>query len=81
MSSKNLSRRLDRLEAELAPAINPEVLTITVTRIGEPDRTIELQLKNRLAGGDHGSRAVGTRRERSPGGSTHRRGAAKRASA
>jgi hypothetical protein len=45
MSSKNLSRRLERLEAELAPDVNPQVLTITVTRIGEPDRTIELQLK------------------------------------
>ena len=45
MSSKNLSRRLERLEAELAPARDPEVLKITVTRIGAPDRTIELQLK------------------------------------
>jgi hypothetical protein len=34
MSSKNLSRRLERLEAELAPDVNPQVLTITVTRIG-----------------------------------------------
>lgn len=45
MSSKNLSRRLERLEAELAPARDPEVLTITVTSIGVPDRTIEMQLQ------------------------------------
>jgi len=42
---RNLARRLERLESELAPTVKPEVLTITVTRIGVPDRTIELQLK------------------------------------
>ncbi len=45
VSGKSLSWRLERLEPELAPDVNPQVLPITVTRIGEPDRTIELQLK------------------------------------
>jgi len=44
MSSKNLLRRLERLELELTP--NPDdqpVLKIVVARIGEPDRIIEVR--------------------------------------
>jgi hypothetical protein len=36
---------LPLLKAELAPARDPGVLTITVTSIGAPDRTIEMRLK------------------------------------
>ena len=43
MISKNLSRRLERLEAELTPS-EEHVLKVTVTRIGEPDRIIEVRL-------------------------------------
>ena len=44
MNSRNLTRRLERVEAELAPAKdNGRVLKITVTRIGEPDEIIELR--------------------------------------
>jgi hypothetical protein len=43
MSSKNFAQRLERLEAELTPS-DERVLKITVTRIGRPDRTIELRL-------------------------------------
>lgn len=38
-----LARRLERLEAELRPN-NEGVLKINVTRIGQPDRIIELRL-------------------------------------
>jgi hypothetical protein len=43
VSNKNLSRRLEQLEAERAPDGDPEVLKITVSRIGKPDRIIELR--------------------------------------
>jgi hypothetical protein len=44
MSSKNLVRRLAQLEAELTPSPDDErVLKIIVSRIGEPDRIIELR--------------------------------------
>jgi hypothetical protein len=43
LANGNLNRRLDRLEASMLPR-NQRVLQITVTRIGEPDRTIELRL-------------------------------------
>jgi hypothetical protein len=36
-------RRLERLEARLSPTVS-RVLTIRVTRVDEPDRTIELVL-------------------------------------
>jgi len=40
----NLQRRLKKLEAWLAPTSDNEgVLTIVVTRIGEPDKIIELR--------------------------------------
>jgi hypothetical protein len=42
MITKNLARRLERLEAELAPPSDGPVLTITVTRIGQPDKIIEV---------------------------------------
>ena len=38
-----LIRRIERLEAELAPPSDEPVLTIVVSRIGQPDRTIELR--------------------------------------
>jgi hypothetical protein len=44
MRSRNLSRRLERLEAQLTPS-EERVLTIVVSRIGEPDRTIEVRGK------------------------------------
>jgi hypothetical protein len=45
MTAGKLSRRLERLEAELSPK-DEKVLTITVHRIGDkenPTRTIELR--------------------------------------
>jgi hypothetical protein len=42
--ARNLIRRLERLEARLAPA-ERRVLRILVTSVGEPDKMIELQLK------------------------------------
>jgi hypothetical protein len=45
MTAGKLSRRLDRLEAELTPR-DEQVLTITVRRIGDnehPTRTFELR--------------------------------------
>jgi hypothetical protein len=51
---------LERLEAELALAVKLEVLTITVTRIGEPPVSSRCSSKNRKAGGDHGGGTVGT---------------------
>ena len=42
MMTRNLTKRLERLEAELKPSDEP-VLTITVTCIGEPDRIIEMR--------------------------------------
>ena len=43
MASKNLIRRLDRLEAELAPPSDEPVLRIVVTSPGEPDEIIEVR--------------------------------------
>ena len=44
MSSKNLIRRLERLEARLTPSSDDgRVLKITLTRIGEPDEVFELR--------------------------------------
>jgi hypothetical protein len=43
MSSRNLSRRLERLEAELAPPSDEPALTIVVTSPGEPDEIIEVR--------------------------------------
>ena len=42
MSSRNFSRRLERLEAELAPRSDKPALTILVTSPGQPDRIIEV---------------------------------------
>ena len=40
----NLSRRLERLEAELAPADDSDVLRIRLTRIGEPVEILEFRV-------------------------------------
>lgn len=42
--TRSLPRRLERLEAVFRPPI-PRVLTIIVTRVGAPDRKVELTLK------------------------------------
>jgi hypothetical protein len=42
MSSKGITRRLERLEAWAIPS-DSEVLTVRVSRIGEPDKIIELR--------------------------------------
>lgn len=42
MNNANLARRLDRLEAALVPPIYEPALTITVSRIGQSDKIIEL---------------------------------------
>jgi hypothetical protein len=45
MSNRNLSRRLERIEAELTPSIdNEEVITMTVRFLGSPgeEETIEV---------------------------------------
>jgi hypothetical protein len=52
MPSRNLSRRLERLEAELAPPSDEPALTITVTSPGKPDWIIEV----------HGTEPTGRRR-------------------
>ena len=59
MITKNLARRLERLEAELAPPTDGPVLTITVTRIGQPDRIIEMHGVNTA---DHRRRPWSPRR-------------------
>jgi hypothetical protein len=41
--SSRLARRLERLEAHLAPD-GSEVLKVTVTRVGKPVRVIEVRL-------------------------------------
>jgi len=43
MTRRNLTKRLQRLERRLTPSAE-EILQITVTRIGHPDRIIELRL-------------------------------------
>jgi hypothetical protein len=52
MPSRNLTRRLERLEAELAPLSDEPALTIVVTCVGQPDRIIEV----------HGTEPTGRRR-------------------
>ena len=44
MITKNLSRRLERLEAELQPD-DTQVLRLTVTRIGEPVKIVEVRIR------------------------------------
>ena len=39
----NLSRRLERLEAELTPSSDEPALTIVVTSVGKPDEIIEVR--------------------------------------
>jgi hypothetical protein len=56
MPTRNLSRRLDRLEAELAPRSDEPVLTILVTSPGQPDEIIEVR----------GTAPTGRRRRRWP---------------
>jgi hypothetical protein len=46
MSSKNLLRRLERLEAELAPPSDKPALTITVPRADRPGEIKEIHLVN-----------------------------------
>lgn len=43
MKAGILVRRLERLEAEFAPTDDSDVLRVTVTRIGEPDKIIEVR--------------------------------------
>jgi hypothetical protein len=43
MSSRNLARRLERLEAELKPSDNPQGVTIFITSPGQPDEIKELR--------------------------------------
>jgi len=43
MPTRNLSRRLERLEAELALPSNEPGLTIVVTSPGKPDWTIDVR--------------------------------------
>jgi hypothetical protein len=43
MPTKNLSRRLERLEAELAPPSDKPALTILLSSPGQPDRIIEVR--------------------------------------
>jgi hypothetical protein len=52
MPSRSLTRRLERLEAELAPPSDEPALTIVVTCVGQPDRIIEV----------HGTEPTGRRR-------------------
>jgi hypothetical protein len=42
MSSRNLSRRLERLDAELAPPSDEPALTILLTSPGQPDQIIRV---------------------------------------
>ena len=43
MITRTLARRLERLEAYLAPPDDKPALTIVVTSVGRPDRIIELR--------------------------------------
>ena len=43
MITRNLARRLERLEVELTPSGDEPVLTIIVTSPGEPNEIIELR--------------------------------------
>jgi hypothetical protein len=42
MIGRSLTRRLERLEAELAPSDDEPALTIVVTSVGQPDKIIEV---------------------------------------
>jgi hypothetical protein len=44
MRNTNLARRLEQLEAEVTPTNDASVLKITLTRIGKPDKTIEVRM-------------------------------------
>jgi hypothetical protein len=52
--SRNLARRLERLEAELAPRSDKPAPMIVVTYVGQPDRIIEVEGAE-PAGDDRGS--------------------------
>jgi hypothetical protein len=43
MITRNLARRLERLEAEIAPPSDKPALTILLTSPGQPDRIIEVR--------------------------------------
>jgi hypothetical protein len=43
MSGRNIARRLERLEAYLAPPDDESALTIVVTTVGKPDKVIEMR--------------------------------------
>jgi hypothetical protein len=43
MRGRNITRRLERLEAYLAPPDDEPALTIHLTGVGEPDRIIEVR--------------------------------------
>ena len=55
MITKSLSRRLERLEAELAPNDEKPALTILVTSVGQPDKIIQM----------YGAKTADQRRRRS----------------
>jgi len=74
LANGNLNRRLDRLEASMLPR-NQRVLQITVTSIGEPDRTIELNFLNRAGGDDLGKRTAPSSRPARPSKSREKIGA------
>jgi hypothetical protein len=63
VTSRNLTKRLQRLESRLTPP-PAEILQITVTRIGQPDRIVELRLHpagRRVVYGPVGGDTVGPR--------------------
>jgi hypothetical protein len=43
MSTRNIARRLERLEAYLAPPSDEPALIIHLTGVGHPDRIIEVR--------------------------------------
>ena len=44
MRNTSLARRLEQLETQLAPPSDEDVLRVTVKRIGEPDKILEVPL-------------------------------------
>jgi hypothetical protein len=58
MPTRNLSRRLERLEAELAPPSEKPGLTIIVTGPGETDEIIEVRGTEPISRRRRGSETV-----------------------
>lgn len=46
MSCRNITRRLERLEAYLAPPSDEPAMVIRMTCVGQPDRIIEVRGDN-----------------------------------